>query len=82
MADLPIDEAERQIQFAIEAIRSKAVSSIRKAAELFEVPRSTLQDRLSGKRQPNKQSKQGMQRLTIEEEDSIVKAALQLYAWG
>jgi hypothetical protein len=59
IANLPIDEAERQIQ-PIEAIRSKAVSSIRKAAELFEVPRSTLQDRLSSKRQPNKQSKQGI----------------------
>lgn len=81
MADLPPTDSEQRIQLAIEAFRSKAVSSIRKAAELFDVPRSTLQDRLAG-RQTAKASRQGLQRLTVEEEDSIVKAALQLHAWG
>jgi hypothetical protein len=74
MANLPID-LEQQIQLAIKAIRSKTVSSIRKAAELFDVPRSTLQDRLASW-QTSKASREALQRLTVEEEDSIVKAVL------
>lgn len=43
-------EQESQIQLAIAAFKAGEVSSIRKAAYLFDVPRSTLQHRLPGRR--------------------------------
>jgi hypothetical protein len=75
------DDPETRIQEAITALRSGSSKSIRQAADTFDVPRSTLQDRLRGLR-PNKISKQGMQRLTPEEEDSIDRAVHQLFLWG
>lgn len=69
------------MQLAMEAIRSKTAPSIRKVAELFDIPPSTLQDRLAGQ-----ESSEGIrrhnQRFNVEEENSIAKAALQLHAWG
>ncbi|MCG3562200.1 hypothetical protein L8957_28975, partial [Klebsiella pneumoniae] len=41
-------EQEGRIQLAISALRKNEISSIRRAAEIFNVPRSTLQDRLNG----------------------------------
>ena len=75
------EDTEERIQAAIAALKSKAVPSVRKAALKFNVPRSTLQDRLAGV-QPIKISKQSMQRLTPEEEDAIVRTIQQLSLWG
>jgi len=71
------EDTEERIQAAIAALKSKAIPSVRKAALKFDVPRSTLQDRLAGV-QPIKISKQSMQRLTPEEEDSVVRTIQQL----
>jgi len=76
----PLDDQEARIQAAIAAIQAKQVPSARQAAMLFSVPRSTLQDRLSGKRKANKTSKQHLQRLSVEEEEALVKAVYQLDA--
>lgn len=81
MANL-LDDQEERLQAAIAAIQAKDVSSVRQAATLFSVPRTTLRSRLSGKRQPNKTSKQHLQRLSVEEEEAVVKAIYQLDAWG
>jgi hypothetical protein len=56
-------DTEKQIQLTIQALQSKAESSVRKAALTFNFSRSTLCDRIAGM-QPNKASKQHMQRLT------------------
>ena len=79
--DDPADDPEVRMQAAIAALRSGGSKSIRHAANTFDVPRSTLQDRLRGLK-PNKVSKQCMQRLTPEEEDSISRAIHQLFLWG
>ena len=50
------EDTEERIQAAIAALKSKAIPSVRKAALKFDVPRSTLQDRLAGV-QPIKISK-------------------------
>ncbi|GAB1311934.1 hypothetical protein MFIFM68171_02144 [Madurella fahalii] len=76
------DTRESQIQLAIAALRAKKVSSIRKAASLFGVPRGTLQDRFNGKHLPPTMAYHPEQRLTPAEEDSVVKAVSQLDAWG
>ncbi|KAL2018822.1 hypothetical protein VTK56DRAFT_380 [Thermocarpiscus australiensis] len=81
MADLP-DDQERRMQLAIEAIRTKAILSVRRASITFNVPRSTLQDRLAGKRVPNRYSKTGLQKLSVEEEDFITREMTRLHNTG
>jgi phage antirepressor YoqD-like protein len=41
-------EQEGRIEFAIQAIKNHTITSIREAARVFDVPRTTLQDRLKG----------------------------------
>jgi hypothetical protein len=41
-------EQEGRLQLAIQALKRHEIQSIRRAAEVYNVPRSTLQDRLSG----------------------------------
>jgi len=65
------------MQLAIKAIQSGQ----RSAAITFNVPRSTLQDRLAGM-QPNKVSKQHMQRLTVEEEGALCRVLQQMHLYG
>lgn len=74
-------DQEQRIQLAIDFLKSHDTASVRQAATTFGVPRSTLQDRMAG-RKPNKTSKQSMQRLSPEEEESIVRCILQMGAWG
>ena len=74
-------DTESRIQAAIEALRSGTTPSLRKAAVTYDVPRTTLQHRLAGM-QPNKISKQCMQRLTPEEESAIERTIQQLFLWG
>jgi DDE superfamily endonuclease/helix-turn-helix, Psq domain len=74
-------DTEERIQAAMEAIKSKKASSLRKAAEMFRIPRSTLRDRIAGC-QPLKTSKQHLQRLSPEEEGAIERTILQMSVWG
>jgi predicted HTH domain antitoxin len=41
-------EQEGRLQLAISALEKNEIPSIRRAADIFDVPRSTLQDRLNG----------------------------------
>jgi hypothetical protein len=66
---------EERIQLAIKAIQSS--TSQRSAAVTFNVPRSTMRDRLGGMQQ-NKVSKQHMQRLTPEDEGAICRVLQQI----
>jgi DDE superfamily endonuclease/Psq-like protein len=72
---------EDQIQAAIEALSAGAVTSVRAASKMFHVPRSTLQGRIEG-RLSAKARQQSRQRLTVQEEDSIVRAIYKLSQWG
>ena len=74
-------DQESRIQNALRAIRAKIIPSIRKAAELYDVPRSTLQARLHGA-QTIKQAHQPFQRLTPAEEESLVRTINRMYGWG
>lgn len=74
-------DQEERIQRAIAAYQAKEVNSVRQAAFLFNVPRSTLGDRLRGGNN-HQTGAQRLQRLTPAEEDSVVKAIYQLDAWG
>ena len=69
------------IQIALEAIRAKTIPSIRKAAELYDVPRSTLQARLHGT-QTIKEAHQPFQRLTPAKEEALVRTINRMYSWG
>jgi hypothetical protein len=80
MSDKVVDQ-EQRIQLAIAAVDAKEVRSLRQAALLFNVPRSTLGSRFKG-RLTHQAAAQHLQRLTPAEEDSIVKAIYQLDAWG
>ena len=74
-------DQEQRIQQDIEVLKSQDAPSVRQVATMFGVPRTTLQDRLAG-RKPNKTSKQSMQRLSPEEEDSVERCVFQMGAWG
>ena len=74
-------DQESRIQIALRAIRAKTIPSIRKAAKLYDVPRSTLQARLHGA-QTIKQAHQPFQRLTPAEEESLVRTINRMYGWG
>jgi hypothetical protein len=71
-------DTEQRIQLAIQAIQSHVEPSVRSAAKTFDVPRTTLQHRITGML-ANKDSKQYMQRLTPEEEASICRVTLQMH---
>ncbi|EAQ88274.1 hypothetical protein CHGG_04893 [Chaetomium globosum CBS 148.51] len=70
----------QRIQAAIAALRANKAPSIRQAAIAFNIPLTTLHDRFTGRHESNRKSKQVMQRLSLAEEDIIVKAACQLDA--
>jgi hypothetical protein len=76
----PMDR-ESRLQLAIRAVRTEECKSIREAAKLFDISRSTLQDRLNG-RQDNQTAKQPFQRFSVEEEASIKRCILQMSSWG
>ena len=63
---------ETTIQTALEAIRNKSVPSIRSAAQLFAVSRSTLQGRLNGATSV-RAAHEPFQRLDSTEEASLIK---------
>ena len=76
---IQIDEA--RIILAIEAVRSSSKMSIRRAATLYEVPRSSLAHRLAG-RTPRNETEANCHKLTGIEEEVIVRNILELDSRG
>ena len=72
---------EGKIQLALQALCRGNVPSVRQAAKIFGVPRSTLTDRSKGM-PPAKECQQSMQRLCVQEELSLVRTIHQLVTWG
>jgi hypothetical protein len=72
---------DHRLEAALQAIRDGSVPSVREAAKRFEIPRSTLQDRLRG-RPTLRQAREPQQRLTQYEEEALKRLAYQLSAWG
>ncbi len=63
---------EDRLQLAIEALSSGQISSIRKAAAAFDIPFSTLKDRIRG-RVPRQQSQGTRRKLRPTEETALVQ---------
>jgi hypothetical protein len=74
-------DQETRVLKALEAIREKSVPSNRKTAELFEVPRSTLQDCLHGAKDL-KTAHKPFQHLSVEEEASMEQSVLLMSIWS
>ena len=72
---------EQRMQLAIEAFESGSLPSKRSAANAFNIPWTSFRNRLAGI-QPNRASKQHMQRLTLEEEGAICRVLQQMHLWG
>ncbi|EDN94081.1 predicted protein [Sclerotinia sclerotiorum 1980 UF-70] len=70
-------QIEEKIKKATFALQLKEFKSIRKAAEHFEVPKSTLTDRLAGKKTCS-QSHEIAQILSSAEENTLVRWISQL----
>ena len=75
-----IDKA-RRLDRAEAAFLRGDISSIHQAAYKYDVPYSSLQARLAGRRSA-KDYRTTLQRLTKAEEASIVRAAYAAYNWG
>ena len=63
---------EERIQFAIEALRSGQIRSIRKAAAAFDVPKSTLHERVKGGG-TRQQAQVGNRKLSLTEEAALIQ---------
>lgn len=74
-------DPEVKLTNAINALKAGTVPSVRKAAELFDVKRTTLRDRLRGIR-PIRELHKAQQKLTPEEEAAIKKSLFTLAQWG
>jgi len=68
-----MEAKEERIQAAIATLNDGSIPSVLAASKIFNVPRTTLQGRISGKI-PMKARQQARQRLTTQEEDAIVRA--------
>jgi len=66
---------EGDIYIAISNIRSKQIRSERRAAEVFSIPRTTIQDRRAGRRS-RRDCEPNSKRLTKLEEEAIVQRIL------
>jgi hypothetical protein len=64
------------IHIAISNIASKQIQSVRRAAAVYRVPRSTLQDRHAGTR-PRRDCEPNTKRLTKLEEEAIVQRVIE-----
>ena len=70
-------EQEGRIQLAISALKNKDISNIYRAAEIFDVPRSTLRDRLNVIRYRIEKRANG-HRLSTTQEESLVEWILSM----
>jgi hypothetical protein len=74
-------EQEGRILFALSALKNGEIHSIREAARVFRVPRSTLGDRYRGIQMKAEKHANGL-KLSINEEESLVKWILDLAKRG
>ena len=65
-------EQEGRIQFAINALKNNEITSVRRAAAVFNVPRSTLQDQLNGLHFRAEQ-RANSHRLSQTQEDTLIE---------
>jgi hypothetical protein len=65
-------EQEGRIQLAISTLKNKEISNIHRAAEIFNVPRSTLHDQLNGIQYRIEKRANG-HRLSPTQEESLVE---------
>jgi hypothetical protein len=72
---------EPQIQLALQALKQDANLSQRRAAAIYNVPQSTLSDRLAGA-QPQRDYKPKSRKLLLTEEETVVQHVLDLDARG
>jgi hypothetical protein len=70
-------EKEGRILLAISALKKQEISNIREAARVYNIPRSTLQDRLRGKTFRN-EARANSHKLTQSEEESLVRWILSM----
>jgi hypothetical protein len=65
-------EQEGRIELAIDDLKNQKIHSVRRAAEIYDISRSTLQNRLNG--MPNRSSVRPKgHKLTEFEEESLIK---------
>lgn len=74
-------EQEGRILLAIEAIKNKEIQSVHEAAYRFQVPRTTLRDRVNG-RQNRSEKRANGHKLTQVEEDSLKQWILSMDTRG
>jgi hypothetical protein len=74
-------EQEGQILLAISDLQNKRIPNIGRAAKLYDIPRTTLRDRLKGTQQRS-QIHANRHKLTEFEEESLVKWILNLDKQG
>ncbi|GMF67032.1 unnamed protein product [Aspergillus oryzae] len=74
-------EQERRILLAISAIKSNEISSAKKAAQIFDIPCSTLRGRLKGASFRG-ETRANSHKLTASEEESLKKWVLSLNKHG
>jgi hypothetical protein len=74
-------EQEGRILLAISAIKNKQITQIAKAARVYNVPRSTLRDRLCGSNY-RKDTRANSHKMTQNEEESLVRWILSLDQHG
>ncbi|OCL07489.1 hypothetical protein AOQ84DRAFT_266927, partial [Glonium stellatum] len=74
-------DLEARMALAISHLRTNPDQSIRQTARTFDLPRSTLQHRLNG-RQSSQQSSQAQQKLSVFEENSLIKWINTMAGWG
>jgi hypothetical protein len=78
---MEIQTQEARIILAIEAIRTSKSLSRRKAAKIYNVPESTLRDRMTG-RTPLNERRPAVHKLTKLEEEVIVQKILEMDSRG
>jgi hypothetical protein len=76
-----LEAQEGRILLAIQAFKNQEISSVREIAREFDVPRSTLRDRLSG-RTTRSTTRANSQKLTSYEEESLQKWILSMDSRG
>jgi hypothetical protein len=74
-------DREGRILLAIKAIQNQSVRSLRQAASVYNVPHTTLRDRINGKTY-RQETRTNNYKLTLEEEDSLCKWILSLDSRG
>ena len=72
---------EGRILLAIQALKLAQFQSVQAAAKAYDIPRSTLRDRIDGMAS-RRNSTPNSQKLTPKEEEAIVRYILDLYSRG